>query len=84
MQQRREISSPDKTNKALSEFASTIQLNVRELFTLGHDHTPTTTIPSDLDGNVGDLRLVEDTTTIPSTYYLYGRFSSGWKRITLA
>ena len=82
--QRREISSPDKKNKPLSDFASSIQLNLRDLFQESHNHTPTTTIPGDLDGIPGDIRLVEDDSVIPSVFYLYARFTSGWKRTTLS
>jgi hypothetical protein len=82
--QPRPVAPPtEKDKETLKDYTSVVQSNLEELFLFSHTHTTVTTIPADSDGVVGDIKLVEDTSVTPSVFYIYAKFSSGWKRAVL-
>jgi len=57
-----------------------IQRNLSDLFQFAHTHDTSSTPPSDADGNIGDILLINT----GNNYYLYAKFSVGWKSILLS
>lgn len=66
--------------KKLQDMSAGIQGNMDDLYNAAHTHDQIGTVPSDTDGSVGDIELVDTGTN----QYLYVRFSSGWKRFVPA
>lgn len=81
--QKRPIAPPVDGDEKLVDFSSVVQGNLEDLYFAAHDHTAVTSLPSANDGANGDIRLVEDTSVTPSVFYLYCKFSAGWKRVLL-
>ena len=76
-QQRVEVAPPLSTDKDLLDFASVLQSNFSDLFQIAHEHQPRTTVPSESEGNPGDIVPVYQS---PS-WYLYVKVdNSTWKR----
>ena len=83
--QQRPVAPPVETDKPdIVEFASVIQSNLEDLYLVSHRHTILTEPPAANDGVAGDIKLVENTTVVPSTFHLYCKFNSGWKAVTLS
>lgn len=75
--QRIPVSAPREQDKALSDFAESIQRNLSDLYFTSHTHDALIRAPLSSEGSVGDIKLA----TINSLFYLYAKFSSGWKRV---
>jgi len=77
--QKRPIVPPLPADKGLGDFSQVVQENAEELFELAHLHDVKTAVPSDTEGEVGDIRPV----VVEGVFYLYVKFSAGWKKVTL-
>lgn len=82
LDQRQKISPPTSNDiNSLKDFASVIQYALDELFEEGHNHTVKTSAPTDSDGSVGDIWVVE----LSGVGYLYVKLPTlGWKRVALS
>ncbi len=78
--QRLSVSPPSKNDADLKDHSSVIQQNFEDIFEVSHSHDLKSSIPSATDGVIGDIELVKD----GSNFYLYAKFSEGWKRILLS
>lgn len=79
--QREKMAPPRPEDKeTLDDYSSIIQDNLGDLFQAAHNHTLRTTVPASNEGNVGDIFLVETSTT----FKLYVKFTTGWKSVTLS
>lgn len=66
----------DKTS--LKDYSSIIQQNMNQLFALAHTHSIFTTVPTQDQGNDGDIFLVN----VNNLYYIYAKFPVvGWKSV---
>lgn len=63
----------------LDDYSSILQDNFVQLFELAHRHNVRTTVPASNEGNVGDIFLVEAS----STFSIYVKFPSGWKSVVV-
>ena len=70
--------SPADLDQSLKDFSAGVQGNVGDLFGVAHGHIVLGGPPSDADGSVGDIELVDDGTN----QFLYAKFKSGWKRFS--
>ena len=71
----RTVSPPTQEDRELlDDFASILQQNLEELFNEVHSHEVLTSDPSSSDGEVGDIHLVDITTS----KYLVIRYADGW------
>jgi hypothetical protein len=74
------ISPPlEHDRDTLADYSAIIQDNAKDLFQLAHKHRYLTSAPTSNEGTVGDVFLVEES----STFKLYAKFPSGWKSVTL-
>jgi len=82
MERQSEPLAPPLSNdqQTLSDYSSVVQRNLKSLFEFAHSHRYKTTIPTSNEGDVGDIYLVENS----STFKLYAKFPSGWKSVTLS
>jgi len=64
---------------SLRDYTSALQQNFEELFEDAHDHQILTVSPTESDGSVGDIALVDD----GSTTKIYAKFTTGWKSVSL-
>jgi len=82
MEKQSEPISPPILNDrdTLDDFSAVIQRNIEDLFELAHKHRYRTSAPSSNEGDVGDIYLVEES----STFKVYVKFPSGWKSATFA
>jgi hypothetical protein len=80
--QRQKISPPTNNDlKSLNDFASVVQYAFEDLFETAHIHSVRTTAPTDNDGSVGDIMLVE----LSGVGYIYAKLPTlGWKRVALS
>lgn len=69
--------SPDR--EILNDYSTVIQKNLEQLFELAHGHTVRTVAPTSNEGEIGDIVLVQTTTT----FSIYAKFPSGWKSTLL-
>lgn len=60
--------------------ASVVQQNLEDLFQFAHTHDVMSSAPADNEGNVGDIKPV----IVGTIFYIYVKFSSGWKRAVLS
>jgi len=60
--------------------ASVVQSNFQALFNDAHTHNVRTSAPSNNEGSVNDIIPV----IIGTSFYLYIKFSSGWKKVLLS
>jgi len=75
------VSAPLPTDDKLQVFATVLQQNLFDLFNYAHTHTPTNVVPTNTQGNVGDISIVQ----IGTSYYLYAKVSKTlWKRVLLS
>jgi hypothetical protein len=72
--------SAQDLDQSLPDFSAGVQNNVGDLFGVAHGHNVLSGPPSDADGSVGDIELVDDGTN----QYLYAKFQNGWKRFVPA
>lgn len=80
IKQQHPVAPPRPEDKeVLNDFASILQDNFIQLFEIAHRHHVRTTAPSSNEGNVGDIYLVESS----STFSIYVKFSSGWKSVVV-
>lgn len=76
-QQRQEVAPPMEQDAQFQDFASVIQSNLVDLFQVAHDHPIRTSVPTNSDGNIGDIIVVQT----GGNYYLYCKVSADtWKR----
>lgn len=77
-QQSRPIAPPiEDDQKTLTDFASVVQDNLLDLFSVAHDHPVRTTAPVPSEGDTGDIVLV----SLSGSWYIYAKVdASTWKR----
>lgn len=67
---------PLPSDANLSNFSQIIQSNMLALFQAGHIHKAITAAPKPNDGNVGDIYLFDNGTTI----FVYIKTTRGWAK----
>jgi len=76
LSQAAKVVPPLGTDVTLSNFSQIIQSNMQALFQAAHVHKSITTAPKTNDGNVGDIYLYDDGTSI----YVYIKTNRGWAK----
>jgi hypothetical protein len=61
----------------LVNFTAILQRLYGTLFQAAHNHTIVTTVPTSNEGNVGDIYIVQTT----SSTHLYAKLASGWTQV---
>lgn len=77
-QQKRYVAPPLDTDKeSLNDFASVVQDNLLDIYSIAHVHDVKDVVPTESEGNVGDIILVN----LSGIHYLYCKVdATTWKR----